>query len=118
LKTHQPTPSNSADFVIRSANEPRANAASYHHYRCNRLFELLIKWLRSKGISARNPIHALRKEFGSQVCAQGGIYAASLALRHANIQITCDHYTDKRKIVVFPIGEMLTQSNQETQVGE
>jgi len=118
LKTHQPTPANPADFVIRSANGPRANTASYHHYRCNRLFALLIKWLRSKGISARNPIHALRKEFGSQVCAQGGIYAASLALRHANIQITCDHYTDKRKIVVFPIGEMLLLSNQEKQAGQ
>ena len=52
------------------------------------------------------------------VCAQGGIYAASLALRHANIQITCDHYTDKRKIVVFPIGEMLLPSNQEKQIGQ
>jgi integrase len=107
LKEYLPTPGKGSPFVIQSAIRPQPNAASYHHYRCDRLFGKVIEWLRSKGITARNALHSLRKEFGSQVCAQGGIYAASLALRHASIQVTCDFYTDKRKAVVFPMAEML-----------
>src|SRR6266403_1819086 len=38
-----------------------------------------------------------RKEFGSLVCEQFGIYAASRALRHADIAITSQHYVDKKR---------------------
>lgn len=43
------------------------------------------------GITAIKPLHELRKEFGSQLCAKYGIYAASRMLRHADIAITAQH---------------------------
>src|SRR5439155_19126096 len=87
----------SSDFVIHCRVPPRPNAA-YSHYRCQREFEALNKWLQANGVDAKQPLHTLRKEFGSQVCAKHGIYAASRALRHADIAITSQHYLDKRKI--------------------
>jgi integrase len=98
-----------SQFVIQSVVAPRPNAASYHHYRCYRLFKLTVAWLRGKGLTARNAIHCLRKEFGSQVAAQGGIFAASLALRHASITLTRDTYLDKKTSVVFRVAALMDE---------
>jgi integrase len=92
-----------SDFVINSEVKPRTGT-TYHHYRCQRHFNGLIEWLRGKGITARNPIHALRKEFGSLICAQAGIYVASHALRHSDIRITRDSYLDRKERVVVKLG--------------
>lgn len=89
-------------FVINSEIEPRP-AATYHHYRCQRYFDNLIIWLRKKGITTRNAIHSLRKEFGSLICAQGGIYQASEQLRHSDIRITRDSYLDRKNLVVVKL---------------
>lgn len=99
-----------SEFVIRSEVAPKPNTATYHHYRCTRHFNRLIAWLRTKGVSARTPLHSLRKEFGSQICASNGIFAASVALRHSSIQITRDHYLDKKQRVFMPMGELLTRA--------
>src|SRR6185503_18494844 len=107
LKTYMPKPGKGSPFVIVSSIRPRPQAASYHHYRCDRLFKELIEWLRSKGITARNALHTLRKEFGSQICAQAGIYAASMALRHSTITITREHYVDKKQPAVFQVSKLL-----------
>jgi len=96
-------------FVINSAVKPR-QTSTYHHYRCERHFDGLIKWLRSKGVTARTAIHSLRKEFGSFICQEAGIFAASVQLRHSNIHITRDHYLDKKERVTLPIGKMLKES--------
>ena len=94
------------DFVIESQNEARPGA-TYWHYRCQRHFKALTKWLRKEGVLAKTPLHALRKEYGSQVCAKHGIYAASHALRHADIAITSQHYLDKRKSATVGLGHLL-----------
>ena len=82
-----------SQFVIESSVKPRPSVTSYHHYRCNRLFDRLISWLRtSGGVKARNPLHTLRKEFGSFIARKFGIFAASEALRHGDIRLTRDYY--------------------------
>ena len=63
-------------------------------------------WLRKHGIHDRKPIHMLRKEFGSQVCAKHGIYAASRALRHANITITESNYLDSPRQATSGLGSL------------
>jgi integrase len=93
-------------FVVESEVAPRLGA-TYSHYRCQRLFEALGKWLRDHGVTGNKPLHTLRKEFGSQVCAKHGIYAASTALRHADIAITSQHYLDKRKSATAGLGKLL-----------
>lgn len=107
LRGYLPPLGRGTPFVIASPIQPRPEATTYHHYRCDRLFKELVVWLRGKGITARNALHSLRKEFGSQICAQGGIFAASLALRHSSINLTRDYYVDKKQPSVFPIAKLL-----------
>jgi hypothetical protein len=95
------------NFVIESSIAPRPEAA-YTHYRCTKDFTLLMGWLRSKGVTGNNPLHTLRKEFGSQICAKHGIYAASHALRHGDIAITSQHYLDQKRPVTVGMGHLLT----------
>ena len=95
-----------SDFVIESDIAPRPGA-TYSHYRCERYFEALLTWLRDKGVPGNKPLHTLRKEFGSQVCAKHGIYLASHALRHADIAITSQHYLDKKRRVTVGLGALL-----------
>jgi integrase len=98
------------NFVIESRNDPRLGA-TFEHYRCQDHFEKLIQWLRDNGVKSKTPLHSLRKEFGSQICDREGIYAASRALRHANIAVTAQHYLDKKKRVVSGLGHLLKGSN-------
>jgi len=93
------------EFVIKSNAESRPNA-SYGHYRCDKVFRHLSAWLRKNGIKAQKPIHDLRKEFGSVICHQAGIYAASMALRHADIQITRRTYLDQKDPAVFRVSSL------------
>ena len=93
-------------FVIEADGEPLSEA-SYTYYRAQRHFDTLIAWLRAKGVAAIKPLHELRKEFGSQLCAKYGIYAASRMLRHADIAITAQHYLDQKERVTFGMGNLL-----------
>jgi len=95
-----------SDFVVESDVVPRPDA-TYSHYRCERLFEALTAWLGDKRIPGNKPLHTLRKEFGSQICAKHGIYLASHALRHADISITSQHYLDKKRRVTVGLGSLL-----------
>jgi len=82
-------------FVVESDARPRISIR-YHHYRCDIQFKRLINWLRQQGIARRNALHELRKEFGTQVCQQFGIYASSRALGHSDIRITAASYLDNK----------------------
>jgi integrase len=93
-------------FVIESGNAPRPEA-TYSHYRCEKHFSALTKWLRAHGVTSNTPLHTLRKEYGSQMCAKHGIYAASHALRHADIGITSQHYLDKKHRATVGMGHLL-----------
>jgi integrase len=93
-------------FVIESDVQARMNA-KYSHYRCERDFSAVITWLRAHGVNSNRPLHSLRKEYGSQICAKHGIYAASQALRHSDIAITSAHYLDRRKRSTVGLGNLL-----------
>jgi integrase len=99
-----------SQFVIESEVEAKP-AASYPHARAEPAFNGLCKWLRSKGVDGLRPIHTLRKEFGSLICQQAGLYAASRALRHADVGITARHYLDQKERVTVGVGGMLRPEN-------
>ena len=71
----------------------------------------MIAWLREHGVQDGKPTHTLKKEFGSAVNAHGNIQAASAALRHADIGITAQFYTDKRERVTTGFGRHLKPTN-------
>jgi integrase len=104
-------------FVIESDSEPQASSC-YTHYRAQRHFDALTNWLRAKGIGAAKPLHELRKEFGSQVCAKYGIYAASRMLRHSRITTTAAHYLDQKEHVTIGLGNLLVMPENVTQIRE
>jgi hypothetical protein len=95
-----------SDFVIESPEATRP-AALYSFYRCDAQFNQLTAWLRQNGVKAKKPIHCLRKEFGSQLCQTHGIYAASRGLRHSDIKITSNFYTDSRARATIGLGHLL-----------
>jgi len=87
--------SSRSKFVVQSDARLRISTR-YYHYRCDIHFKYLINWLRQQGITRRNALHELRKEFGTQVCQQFGIYASSRALGHSDIRTTAASYLDKK----------------------
>jgi integrase len=97
-------------FVVEGV-EPKINTDN-HHYRAGRAHAELIEWLHGKGLTARNPLHTLRKEFGSIVCQKAGVYVASRLLRHANITMTAAVYADDRGRVTSGLGSALSQLPQ------
>lgn len=97
-----------SEFVIESKAAPTA-APHWNRYRCDGHFKAMLEWLRSKGITARNPLHTLRKEFGSLINQQFGIFAASAALRHSNITITREAYVDRKERIALDIGQLMNQ---------
>lgn len=98
------------EFVIHSENKPRTGK-SYAHYRTGRVMQALADWLRAHGVDERKYLHTLRKEFGSLVAQEHGIYAASRALRHADIQVTAKHYLDKKQRISIGLGRLLAPAN-------
>lgn len=95
-----------AEFVLRSPIKPR-DGDRHSHYRAFRSFLALQEWLRTKGVTARKPLHELRKEAGSLVAQRHGVFAASRFLRHADITITSAHYLDKKERVTVGLGALL-----------
>ena len=64
------------------------------NYRAGAVFDSLTAWLRKHGVTARKPLHELRKELGALVTGEHGIYAASRVLRHSSVATTAAHYSD------------------------
>jgi integrase len=98
-------------FVIMARGVPKPRVV-YIHYRAQKCFARLTAWLRKKGVRGNKPLHVLRKEFGSQICAVHGIHAASLALRHAHIGVTAQFYADGRKRCTSGFGHLLSGQNE------
>src|SRR5262249_19791956 len=95
-----------AEFVIESVRVPRLGVM-YNWYRCAPIFERLTNWLRTKGLRSAQPVHELRKAFGSGVCARAGIHQASRSLRHSDIRVTSAVYVDSRSKVSVGLGHLL-----------
>lgn len=88
-----------AVFVINSSKLPKPSKGS--DCRCDSVFSRVLTWLRAQNVEESKPIHTLRKEIGSIINHEHGIYAASCFLRHSNIQITAEYYLDN-KVAVIP----------------
>lgn len=85
-------------FVIESLYRPRSKMKA-RRYRCDAVFKRVLNWLRDNGVDSGKPLHTLRKEIGSVIASEHGIFEASRYLRHSDIRITSAIYADKKKTV-------------------
>ena len=99
------------DFVIEADGAAGGPKRWGQHYRAEFVFNRLTAWLRAHGVTARKPLHELRKELGALVTAEHGIYAASRVLRHSNVATTAAHYSDLKTRPVVNVGAWLTPAN-------
>jgi integrase len=97
-------------FVIEADGNAGGPKKWGQHYRADAVFDKLNTWLRAHGVTARKPLHELRKELGALVTAEHGIYAASRVLRHADVAITAAHYSDLKTRPVIGVGSWLTEN--------
>src|SRR5262249_13763691 len=98
------------EFVVEpetTFDESKAQP-TFSKYRAKRTFTALISWLTARGIQTSKKIHWLRKEFGSEINAQFGLYAASRALRHGDISITARHYLDTKARLTVGLSRILS----------
>jgi integrase len=98
-------------FVIQSKVAPILGKA-YDHYRCASVFDNLINWLCSHGVNGPKPLHTLRKEYGSQVAARFGIFAAQQMLGHRDISTTSQRYLESKDRPIVGLGHLLTASKE------
>jgi integrase len=102
-----------SEFVVSSAVEAD-RPKHWNHYRCDHHFKEFITWLREKKVDTRNPIHTLRKEFGSLVNQKFGLFAASAALRHSSISVTREHYVDRKERIALNLSDLLPKEAEAT----
>jgi integrase len=98
-------------FVIESGDNVSGPRAWGRHYRAQSVFDRVTDWLRRHGVTAKKPLHELRKELGALITAEHGIYAASHVLRHADLSTTAAHYTDLKTRPTIPVGRWLLPAN-------
>jgi integrase len=101
----------SGAFVIEGGDGVSGPRMWGRNYRVQSVFDRVTAWLRKHGVTARKPLHELRKELGALITAEHGIYAASRVLRHADLSTTAAHYTDLKTRPTIPVGEWLTPEN-------
>jgi integrase len=116
LKGYYARYKDAGEFVIQS-EIVHAYKGKTPKYRANRHLNAVVTWLRKNGVKAYKPIQTLRKEAGSEVCRQYGLHAASTFLRHADIQVTSNHYVENKENIVSGLGAMLAVDIEDIEQG-
>jgi integrase len=98
-------------FVIEGGDGVSGPRMWGRNYRVQNVFDRVTAWLRGHGVTARKPLHELRKELGALITSEHGIYAASRVLRHADLSTTAAHYTDLKTRPTIAVGEWLMPEN-------
>jgi len=106
-----------SNFVIESRNLPIRDA-TFANYRAQAVWERLSAFLRKHGVTARKPIHELRKEFGSMVNRKHGLTAAKDLLRHGDIGVTAAYYIDSPRQATSGLGALLATKRKGKKIVE
>jgi integrase len=71
-------------------------------YRCRETLRIVNEWLRARGVEAEevkgNPLHRLRKQFGSEVATVFGLFAAQKLLGHSSPTVTAKYYAAQTEL--------------------
>ena len=90
-------------FVIAPASPLRPKRWS--SYRADVVFEKVLRWLRGKGWDCHHPIHKNRKEFGSMISMNFGVFEASEALGHSDVRVTAALYVSAKRAIHLEMPE-------------
>ena len=101
------------DSPVIAPEIPFRQSNATQHYRGQEIFERVTSWLRAHGVKGDKPLHNLRKEFGSIICASADIYTASRQLRHSALATTAAFYADHRRRTTVAVGQMLNPPKKE-----
>jgi integrase len=74
-------------------------------YRADAAFEEVLRWLRGRGWDSAQPLHQLRKEFGSAVSMNFGVFEASEALGHSDVRVTAALYVAAKRAIHLDLPE-------------
>ena len=107
LRRFKATPKPDPVFVLNGGRARPLCKFKYYRADCqpHGTWRKLAAWLVSKGITAKKPIHALRKHAGSLIHARYGIEAARGFLGHSDIGTTSASYVEKRPRVAVTLEE-------------
>jgi len=108
------------DFVLETPARSRIKTGERktRSYRCDSTLNALGEWLKGKGVNGKRPLHTLRKEIGSIIANDQGIYKASRFLRHSNIQITAQLYADIKEPISPRVGGLFAVSDPPSDAAE
>lgn len=71
-------------------------------YRRREILRVVNEWLRTRGVEADevrgNPLHRLRKQFGSEVATGFGLFAAQKLLGHSSPTVTAKYYAAQTEL--------------------
>lgn len=71
-------------------------------YRCRATLRIVNTWLRERGVETEevrgNPLHRLRKQFGSEVATGFGLFAAQKLLGHSSPTVTAKYYAAQTEL--------------------
>jgi integrase len=71
-------------------------------YRCRETLRVVNAWLRARGVETKevrgNPLHRLRKQFGSEVATNFGLFAAQKLLGHSSPTVTAKYYAAQTEL--------------------
>jgi integrase len=104
-----------SNFVIDGLSLGKTMADGY---RAKDVFDRLSSWLKQHGVTARKPVHELRKEFGSMVNRLHGLSAARDLLGHSDVGVTAAYYVDRPRGATSGLGSLLATKRKGRKIVE
>ena len=93
------TRQDAGEYVIGGRASTESSMQGGGLYRRPNTFRVVNEWLRSLGVEAGKkygkPLHALRKQFGSAIATEFGLFHAQKLLGHGSPTITARHYASQ-----------------------
>lgn len=91
-------------YIIGGQASPSVKKNGYG-YRCREVLRVANDWLRLRGVESDsvrgNPLHALRKEFGSVVATEHDLFTAQKLLGHSSPTVTAKYYAAHTQLPVL-----------------
>ncbi|MSU37335.1 MAG: hypothetical protein EXS36_20005 [Pedosphaera sp.] len=89
-------------YVLGGEENPADSIINGENYRCADALEAANVWLRARGVEADkkrgNALHRLRKQFGSEVATEFGLFAAQKLLGHSSPTVTAKYYAAQTEL--------------------